>query len=140
MKVDDIRALLAEERQWEYDGLDICDPALEEWVAVVKSGDDLVAEFPTGVVQSQPSTQGQAKASDAVRRARLAATAVNLLPTLLDAVEAAAPILERSLDFFGPDDLDPESSEAMPVVIKNRWAYDLRVALDAVNTAMEAGR
>ncbi len=43
--------------------------------------------------------------------------------------EAARPILDRCLDFFGADDLDPESSEAMPVVIKNRWVYALRAAL-----------
>ena len=42
---------------------------------------------------------------------------------------AIEPILERCLDFFGVDDLDPESSEAMPVVIKNRWVYELRAAL-----------
>ena len=44
---------------------------------------------------------------------------------------AIEPILERCLDFFGEDDLDPESSEAMPVVIKNRWVYALRAALAA---------
>lgn len=44
--------------------------------------------------------------------------------------EAAAPILDRCLDFFGADDLDPESSEAMPVVIKNRWVYALHAALE----------
>ena len=42
---------------------------------------------------------------------------------------AARPILDRCLDFFGDDDLDPESSEAMPVVIKNRWVYALRAAM-----------
>ena len=43
--------------------------------------------------------------------------------------EAAQAILDRCLDFFDADDLDPESSEAMPVVIKNRWVYALRAAL-----------
>lgn len=49
--------------------------------------------------------------------------------------EAAQVILDRCLDFFGGDDLDPESSEAMPVVIKNRWVYDLRAALAALAPA-----
>lgn len=45
--------------------------------------------------------------------------------------EAAQVILDRCLDFFGADDPDPDSSEAMPVVIKNRWVYNLRAALAA---------
>lgn len=54
--------------------------------------------------------------------------------------EAAEPILDRCLDFFGADDLDPESSEAMPVVIKNRWVYALRAALAADGAAGETER
>ena len=44
---------------------------------------------------------------------------------------AAQPILDRALDVFDPDDLDPESSLAMPVTLKARWVYALRAALDA---------
>ena len=62
-------------------------------------------------------------------------SAVNLFPLYEAVREAAEPILDRCLDFFGSDDLDPESSEAMPIVIKNRWAYDLRAALDALQAA-----
>jgi hypothetical protein len=55
---------------------------------------------------------------------------MNYLNRHAELVAAAQPILDRCLDFFGPDDLDPESSEAMPVVIKNRWVYALRAALE----------
>lgn len=45
--------------------------------------------------------------------------------------EAAQAILDRALDVFDPDDLDPESSLAMPVTLKARWVYALRAALAA---------
>ena len=51
--------------------------------------------------------------------------------------EAAQAILDRALDFFDDDDLDLESSLAMPVVLKARDVAALRAALEEADRATD---